>query len=140
MAGCTIGCHFLVCSFVGCFPPVVQKLAYNCIHSRRGLDVASRQRYFVSCLTHQEYIDFARLFVGGVCNPQVAGYSFQCRGCSELQSFAKWLYASSGNLFKKACRILIETLVTANSSKKFPRLSDKSFVLRPSNSLCESSH
>ena len=37
MAGCTIGCHFLVCSVVGCFPPVVQKLAYNCIHSRRGL-------------------------------------------------------------------------------------------------------
>ena len=36
MAGCTIGCHFLVCSFVGCFPPVVQKLAYNCIHSCRG--------------------------------------------------------------------------------------------------------
>ena len=31
MAGCTIGCHFLVCSFVGCFP------YNNCIRSRRGL-------------------------------------------------------------------------------------------------------
>ena len=28
---------FLVCSFVGRFPPVVQKLTYNCIHSRREL-------------------------------------------------------------------------------------------------------